>query len=62
MNGQLDAVGQIVGGPIVGAFAMRFGLRAAMVAVGLMLSPAVGLYARAQQLLNRQQSKRSGSA
>ncbi len=62
MNGQLDAVGQIVGGPIVGAFALRFGLRAAMITVALMLSPAVGLYARAQQLLRRRQSKQSTSA
>lgn len=55
MNGQVDAVGQIVGGPIIGAFALRFGLRVAMITVALMLSPAVGLYARVQQLLNRQQ-------
>ncbi|UCG26082.1 MAG: MFS transporter [Chloroflexota bacterium] len=61
MNGQLDAVGQIVGGPIVGAFALRFGLRAAMIAVALMLSPAVGLYARVQQLLRQQQSEPSAS-
>ena len=62
MNGQLDAVGQIIGGPIIGAFALRFGLRASMIAVALMLSPAVGLYARAQQLLSQQRSERSASA
>ena len=62
MNGQLDAVGQMVGGPIIGAFALHFGLRAAMIAVGLMLSPAIGLYARVLQLLNRRQPERSTSA
>jgi DHA3 family tetracycline resistance protein-like MFS transporter len=53
MNGQVDAVGQIIGGPIVGFIALRFGLRAAMIAVALMLSPALVLYARVQQLLGR---------
>jgi len=53
MNGQVDAFGQIIGGPIVGLIALRFGLRAAMVTVALVLSPAVGLYVRVQQLLNR---------
>ncbi|MGD2078243.1 MAG: MFS transporter [Chloroflexota bacterium] len=54
INGQADAVGQIVGGPIVGALALRFGLRAAMVAVALMLSPVLALYARALALLGRE--------
>jgi DHA3 family tetracycline resistance protein-like MFS transporter len=51
MNGQVDAIGQIVGGPIVGSLAVRLGLRAAMATVALMLAPVLGLYARAQQLL-----------
>ncbi|MFN2223850.1 MAG: MFS transporter [Candidatus Promineifilaceae bacterium] len=54
MNGQVDAIGQIVGGPMVGSLALRLGLRAAMITVALMLTPALGLYARAQQLLGRQ--------
>lgn len=51
MSGQLDAFGQIIGGPIIGAVAMAFGLRAAMVGVGLLLFPAVLLYGRALKLL-----------
>jgi DHA3 family tetracycline resistance protein-like MFS transporter len=54
MNGQVDAIGQIMGGPMVGSLAVRLGLRAAMIAVALMLAPVLGLYARAQQLLGRQ--------
>ncbi len=44
---QMDAVGQVVGGPIVGSIATRFGLRTAMVAAGAILSPVLALYARA---------------
>lgn len=62
MNGQLDAIGQIVGGPIVGLVALRLGLRAAMVAVALMLSPVLVLYARIQQLLGRQRTSLDQSA
>jgi len=51
MRGQLDAFGQIVGGPIIGFVATAFGLRAAMVGVGLMLAPAVLLYGRALKLI-----------
>jgi DHA3 family tetracycline resistance protein-like MFS transporter len=57
MNGQVDAIGQIVGGPIIGAFALRFGLRSTMIAVGIMLAPAVGGYAWIRQLLTRRQQK-----
>jgi DHA3 family tetracycline resistance protein-like MFS transporter len=45
--GQADAIGQVVGGPPIGIVANRLGLRAAMVSVGLLVSPALGLYARA---------------
>jgi DHA3 family tetracycline resistance protein-like MFS transporter len=54
INGQVDAIGQIMGGPMVGSLALRFGLRAAMIAVAVMLSPVLGLYVGAQQLLRRQ--------
>ncbi|MCB0131559.1 MAG: MFS transporter [Caldilineaceae bacterium] len=45
--GQMDAIGQVVGGPPVGAIGVRYGLRAAMVAIGLLLTPALALYGRA---------------
>jgi DHA3 family tetracycline resistance protein-like MFS transporter len=44
MSGQLDAVGQLVGGPIVGTIATRLTLRAALVVTGLLLSPVIWLY------------------
>ena len=45
--GQMDAVGQLIGGPIVGAAANRFGLRAAFVLAGILLTPVLALYRRA---------------
>lgn len=53
MRGQLDAVGQFIGGPIIGVVALQAGLRVAMVGVGLMLAPAVLLYARSLRLLTQ---------
>lgn len=44
---QADAVGQCAEGPAIGAVANAFGIRTALVLGGLLLSPAVGLYARA---------------
>ncbi len=44
MRGQLDAIGQFIGGPIIGAIALGLGLPAAFVGVGLMLLPAIWLY------------------
>jgi len=43
----MDAIGQVVGGPPMGALAMRYGLRAAMVAVGILYTPVLALYGRA---------------
>jgi MFS transporter, DHA3 family, tetracycline resistance protein len=45
--GQADAVGEAGGGPLLGAVGNAFGIRAALVAGGLVLSPALALYARA---------------
>jgi MFS transporter, DHA3 family, tetracycline resistance protein len=45
--GQMDAVGQVVGGPAIGVVANQFGLRPAIVLSGLVLSPALLLYRRA---------------
>jgi DHA3 family tetracycline resistance protein-like MFS transporter len=51
--GQMDAVGQVVGGPPMGAFATRFGLRAMFVLIALLLAPVLALYARAISLTKR---------
>ena len=45
--GQSDAIGQVSLGPGVGAIGSAFGIRTALVATGLLLTPAVALYARA---------------
>jgi DHA3 family tetracycline resistance protein-like MFS transporter len=49
MNGQVDAVGQLTGGPLIGAVAELTSLRAAMVAVGGTLLPVLPLLARARR-------------
>lgn len=46
MSSQVDAFGQIVGGPPVGFIGERLGIRAALIASGLILSPVLYLYAR----------------
>jgi len=43
MAGQMDAAGQITGGPPIGYLGERFAIRAALVATGLILAPAVWL-------------------
>ncbi len=45
--GQADAIGQAGGGPGLGAIGNAFGLRAALVAGGVVLTPAIALYGRA---------------
>lgn len=47
--GQADALGQIAGGPVVGAVGLR-SLRAAMVFAGLLLTPSLALYSRGTRL------------
>lgn len=44
---QGDAVGQLVGGPMVGAVGSLWGLRVALASVALLLAPVWALYARA---------------
>ncbi|MBI1927307.1 MFS transporter, partial [Candidatus Poribacteria bacterium] len=46
MSSQADALGQIIGGPIVGAIGKAVSVRAAIVVAGIVLSPALLLYAR----------------
>jgi len=47
MSGQVDAIGQIAGGPAVGLVARSFSVVAALVTSGLLLSPALLLIGRA---------------
>lgn len=49
MISQVDAIGQVVGGPIVGAIGTAHSLRAALAATGVILSPVVPLYGRANK-------------
>lgn len=46
MRGQVDAIGQMAGGPPVGIVGERFGIRAALIASSLILSPVLILYTR----------------
>ena len=46
MTSQADAIGQITGGPVVGAIGVLDSVRAALVVGGAILSPALLLYAR----------------
>lgn len=47
MNSQANAFGQTAGGPVIGVIGTVRSLRAAMLASGIALSPAVALYAHA---------------
>jgi len=46
---QADALGQLAGGPAIGAVGTLFGLRAGITAAGLLLTPALVLYGRAMR-------------
>ncbi|MFD2079934.1 MFS transporter, DHA3 family, tetracycline resistance protein [Actinopolymorpha cephalotaxi] len=62
MSGQVDAAGQILGGPPVGMVGERLGIRAALALTGLLVLPAVGLYARAVALGRSRGGSGGGSA
>jgi hypothetical protein len=47
LSGQSNAIGQVVGGPILGGVGNVRGIRAALVGGALLLAPATVLYARA---------------
>jgi len=47
MSGQVDAIGQIAGGPAIGLIGNLFSVRAAITVSGLLLTPVLGLYGRA---------------
>jgi len=53
MSSQVDALGQIVGGPPVGFIGERLGIRAALMSSGLILSPVLYFYARIIRADNR---------
>jgi DHA3 family tetracycline resistance protein-like MFS transporter len=46
MNAQMDALGQMIGGPIVGAIGTAISLRAALLSSATILSPVLVLFAR----------------
>jgi DHA3 family tetracycline resistance protein-like MFS transporter len=46
MEGQLNAVGQIAGGPPLGAVGNRVSVRGALVVSGLVFAPVIWLYGR----------------
>jgi DHA3 family tetracycline resistance protein-like MFS transporter len=48
LNGLADAGGQILGGPVIGLVGTALSLRAALVASGVALAPALALFARAR--------------
>ena len=49
MSGQMDAIGQIVGGPIIGVIGTLVSIRAAIVSTVTFLSPALLLFGRARR-------------
>ena len=49
MGGTVDAIGQLTGGPMIGLVGQLLSLRAAMVAVGLTLVPALPQLNRARR-------------
>ena len=50
ISSQLDAFGQIAGGPVIGAIGSLRSIRAALVTTGIALAPALLLFARAARL------------
>ena len=50
MSSQLDAMGQIVGGPVVGVIGTLATIRAALLAAGALLTPVLLLFVRALRL------------
>lgn len=53
MISQTDAIGQVAGGPGVGAIGNTFGVRYALTASSFLLLPILGLYAMAHRLIRR---------
>ncbi len=53
LNAQTDAVGQIAGGPLLGALAVSAGTPAAMLAAAAFIAPSLFLYVRTIRLHGR---------
>jgi DHA3 family tetracycline resistance protein-like MFS transporter len=49
MSGQVDAIGQIASGPLVGLVGNLVSVRAALSCTGFILAPVLALFARAQR-------------
>jgi DHA3 family tetracycline resistance protein-like MFS transporter len=62
MSGQVDAIGQIAGGPGVGLIANLVSVAAALVTSGLLLSPALFLIGRANAQSLKQDAVESAAA
>lgn len=54
LDGQMDALGQIAGGPPIGYLGTLFSLRAALAAVSVILAPVLLLYTAALRRLRRE--------
>ena len=50
MSSQVDAIGQITSGPVLGVIGSKISVRAAITASGLLLAPILGLLLRALRL------------
>lgn len=61
MISQVDAVGQMAGGPIVGAIGNLRSIRAALTGSALLLAPVVPLFGRTRKTLNTNEDKRSSN-
>lgn len=53
MESQMNAVGQVVGGPVLGWVGSTYSIRAALVASAGVLAPVVALYARIREDIAR---------
>ncbi|MDQ4099130.1 MAG: MFS transporter [Chloroflexota bacterium] len=53
MQGQMNAIGQVTGGPALGWVGNRWSVQTALVGSGLVLSPIIALYARASDRRER---------
>ena len=60
MISQVDAVGQIAGGPVIGAVGKAFSIRAALVLAGALLAPTLPLLARAGRRARASQGPAEG--